>query len=510
MASKQSMETALALEQTAVQVQRLSAQQMTFVRVLEKSGDDLKSDIERELEENAALEKADAGADDVPAETADGDDAYEEDAGLQEDGVGPAPEEKNDLWDNFGSDDDDAYYSDYAPEEQGTGYQLREQESFMDELLAQADELDLNDTEHQVMEFLIGSLDNDGLLRDPNNNGAPLESWKVAQLLSINNNVDVDEETVERMVRKLQTFEPVGVGGRSLQECLLIQLRRKPRQTPEVQTAQRIVERYYDDFRNKRMDRLKQACNLDEEGLQRVWEVLTHLNPQPGRSLNETAVAVAPPKLPDFIVRANDKGGFDVELTRGDVPTLYVSPAYKASLQELKGNRKELTQEQKNQKELIESGINRAMMYINALQQRQDTLLKTMRTIVMLQPAYFETGDREQLVPMKLEDVARITLMDVSTVSRATKDKYADTDFGLVALKSLFTQSVKTASGEELSRDKVKNRIQELIDGEDKRHPLSDIELTALLNKEGLAVARRTVVKYRMRMNIPTARLRRQ
>jgi RNA polymerase sigma-54 factor len=276
-----------------------------------------------------------------------------------------------------------------------------------------------------------------------------------------------------------------------------------------VKTAIRIIEHHFDDFINKRYDKLRQRYHLQPEQFEAVLHILRRLNPRPGTGINDTA-GDAQGIIPDFSVTQEDDGHFEVVLNQGEVPALRISRSFSELLAEFENNKKNLSSEKKNTALYVKQKVESAKNFIKAIEQRRDTLLRTMTAIVNLQREFFEDGDSVMLKPMILEDVARETGLDKSTISRVTKNKYVQTEFGIFPLKFFFNERFITKDGEELAKMKIMNKLQEIIDGEDKRHPYSDDEITDLLNEAGLSVARRTVAKYRVKMKIPVARLRKQ
>jgi RNA polymerase sigma-54 factor len=354
----------------------------------------------------------------------------------------------------------------------------------------------LDDREKQLARHLIGMLDEDGYLR------RPLKS--VAYDLAFLNQMQTNEEELEVILNIIQQLDPPGVGARSLEECLLIQLRRQP-QEKDVQIAERIISDYMDDLAKKHYERLMKSLKIDRDKLKDVIEVITRLNPRPGDTqLNHKTQYI----IPDFTVTYSD-GDLQVTLNSRNAPELRVSRDYQETL---KGYQESNTKNKslKNQVQFIKQKLDSAKWFIDAIKQRQNTLLHTMRAIVEYQRDFFLTGDIEKLQPMILKDIADKIGMDISTISRVANSKYVQTDFGIFSLKEFFSEGIQTESGEEVSNKEVKKILKDYIENENKRRPLTDEKLTDLLNEKGYNIARRTVAKYREQMNIPVARLRKE
>ena len=488
--------------QKQVQVQNLTPQQLLLVKLTEMSVNELEERVEKELLENSALEESNV--------TDTEDKATEEDTNV-------IFSEEKDEEDMSGRDSEyDERRNDYATEDDTPDYLLQSaynseepayvsfgmQESFYENLKNQIGEHDVTDRQREILEYLIGSLDSDGLLRKS------LDS--IYYELAINEGIDTSVEELKEVLTILQSFEPVGIAATSLQECLAIQLRHIEKPSENVIIAQRIVDKHFDDFINKRYDRLRQLCRLDNVQFDEVLHILQHLNPRPGSGLSDTTGDNNQTVIPDFTVRQDENGSFEILLNQGEVPVLHVSSSYKESLAEYEQNKKNMSRQQKDTALYLRQKIEAAQNFINAIAQRQDTMMRTMKAIVNLQRAFFEEGDSSLLQPMILEDVAKATGLDKSTISRVTKSKYVQTDFGIFPLKFFFNEKFTTSGGENLSKMQIKGKLREIIEAENKKKPLSDDDIADMLNQAGFPVARRTVAKYREKMNIPVARLRRQ
>ena len=491
--------------QKQVQVQTLTPQQLLLVKLTEMPVNELEMRVEKEMLENSALEE---GAPEQMGDSSPEEDAYSEDyAGGDDDGMeetDSGSSEYDERRNDYASDDDTPDYllqSSYGKEEP-VYVSFGEQESFYESLRLQIGEHDVTDRQRELLEYLIGSLDSDGLLR------RSLDS--ICYDLAINENIDVTPEELGDVLAILQSFDPVGIAATSLQECLLIQLRHVSKPSADVQTALNIVEKHFDDFINKRYDKLRQLYRMDAERFNGVLRVLQHLNPRPGSGLSDTIGDSSQVVVPDFTVRQEEDGHFEISLNQGEVPVLHISHSYRESLAEYERNRKNLSRQQKETALYLRQKVDAAQSFISAIMQRRETLMQTMTAIVGLQKTFFEEGDDTLLKPMILEDVAQATGLDKSTISRVTKNKYVQTDYGVFPLKIFYNEKFVASNGENLSKMQIKNKLMEIIDGEDKHNPYSDDEIAELLNKAGFPVARRTIAKYRVKMNIPVARLRRQ
>lgn len=372
------------------------------------------------------------------------------------------------------------------------------QQSFFENLQQQLDLLALSDKDFLIGQQIIGSLDDDGYLRRP-----------VSSLiddLAFSQNVIAEEHEVEDMLKVIQEFDPPGIGARNLQECLLIQLRKKDQDNPIIKRAITIVEDHLDEFTKKHYDKLERSLNISSEELKEVVNEILKLNPKPGDS--GAAAGKQLHIIPDFHITNND-GVLHLTLNARNAPELRVSRSY----QEMFEHYDKAAQKDKKMKEAVQfvkQKLDSAKWFIDAIKQRQQTLLKTMNAIMNYQYEYFLTADERKLKPMILKDIADRIDMDISTVSRVANSKYVQTEFGTFLLKSFFSEAIQTDSGEEVSNKEVKKILEECISNENKRKPLADEKLTEILKEKGYTIARRTVAKYREAMGIPVARLRKQ
>jgi len=370
--------------------------------------------------------------------------------------------------------------------------------------------LDLADHEYKIAEQIVGSLDDDGYLR------RALQS--IADDLAFKQSMWVEEKEIEALLLKVQQFDPPGIGARNLQECLLIQLRRKQAELREEalqdpasdeirKLAIIVIEKHFEEFTRKHYDKIQKSLHLEESQIKEVLHQIISLNPKPGAETGHMSEADKY-IIPDFTVLINN-GHLELTLNSRNAPPLVISDDYKLMLKEYERSNKQ----DKSQKEavfFIKQKIDSAKWFIEMIQQRQQTLLHTMKSILVHQEAFFMTGDTTKLKPMILKDIAEKTSLDVSTVSRVANSKYVQTEFGTFLLKYFFSESLTTDSGEEVSTKEVKAILEELLESEDKHKPFSDDELTEQLQEKGYNIARRTVAKYREQLNVPVARLRKE
>lgn len=493
-------------EQKLAQQQRLTQQQMLQVRLLEMPLTELEESVTAELDDNPALESA--VADDVlgtDSEPTDGDsDTTEDDFDANTE-----REERKDALDealsNMTMDDDmpetatrrsqDTQAAEY--EEMTYGDTV----SFYDKLREQIAEVELTAKQREIMEYLIGSLDADGLLRK--------DLGDIVDELAIYHGVETDEQELTDVLTTLQTFDPAGIGARTLRECLLIQVhRQKP--TADRDLMERVLTKSFDDFMGKRWNKLFTALAVDRDTAMRVLQALLRLNPKPGAALGETQGRNTAQITPDFIVDTADDGTISFTINSGNIPELYVSPSFSDMIKAYQSNKQGMNRQAKEALLYAKEKVERAQGYINAVKQRQRTMYVTMKAIIDLQRDFFRDGDETELKPMILKDIADRTGLDISTVSRVSNMKYAQTRWGTFRLRHFFSDAIKTQDGEELSSRRVKAMLKDIIDKEDKSNPWSDDALKDKMQAAGFAVARRTVAKYREQMGIPVARLRRE
>ncbi|GAA0532019.1 RNA polymerase factor sigma-54 [Chitinophaga japonensis] len=502
------------LKQTQQQklLQKLSPQQIQLMKLLQVPTANLEERIKEELEENPALEygEEDTHEDDPNKETQEEllPPASEDGEAGEEDEFEPDGSENE--YDNIDiseyvneGDDDIADYrlrdDNYPDPEENKVIPVRVETSFHEHLLSQLGMLELDDRQQRIAEQIIGSIDDDGYLRR--------EVSAIVDDLSFSQNVSTEEDEIRQLIKRIQEFDPPGVCCSDLKECLLLQLKRKPQDDPGVQTAYQILDVYFDEFTKKHYEKIQKGLNLTDEGLKEAINQIIRLTPKPGgnyATINKAESYV----VPDFFV-FNNAGKLELTLNSKNAPDLRISEGYREMLKEYdRGDKKD-----KRQKEavlFIKQKIDAAKWFIDAIKQRQHTLLSTMESIMDYQREFFLTGDETTMKPMILKDIADITQLDISTVSRVANSKYVQTEFGTFKLKFFFSESLSTDSGEEVSTREVKKILSDLIEGENKRKPLSDENLTKMLQDKGYNIARRTVAKYREQLNIPVARLRKE
>ena len=358
----------------------------------------------------------------------------------------------------------------------------------------------LTPEEKQLGEYLIGSLDDDGLLRKS------IDS--IIDELAIYQGISTTPEEVEHVLSVIQDFDPAGIGARNLQECLLLQIRRKE-DSPLKQIEYNIIDKCCDDFTKKNKDRILQRLNITEKQYNDAVAELVKLNPRPGSSMGEAIGKNLQQIIPDFIVETEDDGTISLSLNNHNVPELRLSREFTDMLDEHTRNKANQSKESKDALLFLKQKVDAAQNFINAVKQRQQTLMSTMQAIIDLQRPFFQEGDESLLRPMILKDVAERTHLDISTISRVSNSKYVQTNFGIYPLKFFFSDGYTTENGEELSIREIKRILKECVDHEDKNAPYTDDELANILKDKGYPIARRTVAKYRQQLNIPVARLRR-
>lgn len=485
------------------QLQSISALQLLQTQLVELPLQQMVDRIETELHDNPALEKS--IADDEPvvdwASTAADNDNDSEDFDAQRE-----REERSDALDaaleNIGRDDEDlpVYQGGKDWNEDHEQMVFGEERSFHDMLMEQVGELELGEDDRYVVEYIIQSLDDDGLLRTPLSD--------ICEQLAIYYNVDIAPAEAERLLFLLQQMDPAGIGARSLQECLMLQIAR--RKDSELKTLmERVVVEFFDDFTKKHWGRIQQQLSLNDNQAEALFSELRRLNPKPGAAMGETQGRSIHQITPDFIVDTYDDGSVSFSLNSSDMPRLEISQSFAELLKDFQKNKEHMSRQQKEALLYTRQKVEAAQNFIEALQMRQQTLTKTMKAIIQLQKPFFQEGDEELLRPMILKDVAELTHLDISTVSRVSNSKYVQTRWGTFPLKYFFSDSYVTQSGEELSTRTIKVALRSLIEGEDKRTPLNDDALREALEQQGFPIARRTVTKYREQMGFPVARLRR-
>lgn len=485
------------LEQTQAQqqVQTLSPQQILAVKLLELPTVELEERIHAELLDNPALEegKEPSGEAEEQDDYLNGEDESRDSDSLEDLSLG-----------DYRTEDD---IPDYKLQENNRSKGETAEEipfsdsiSFYETLKEQLDMQHLTPEEKQLGEYLIGSLDDDGMLRK--------STEALLDELAIYQGVYTTAEELEHVLSIIQDFDPAGIGARDLQECLLLQIKRKEN-TPLKQVELDIISKCCDEFTKKNKERIIQKLGISEETYQAAVAELTKLNPRPGSSLGEVIGKNMQQIIPDFIVDTEEDGTISLSLNNRNVPELRLSREFSEMLDEHTRNKANQSKESKDAMMFLKQKVDAAQGFINAVKQRQQTLLSTMQAIIDLQRPFFQEGDESLLRPMILKDVAERAQLDISTVSRVSNSKYVQTNFGIYSLKFFFSDGYTTESGEELSVREIKRILKECVDQEDKQKPYTDDELADILKEKGYPIARRTVAKYRQQLNIPVARLRR-
>ena len=476
-------------------LQKLSPQQIQMIKLLEVPTLQIEQRIKKELEENPALEEGNE-EEEIPDENSINEEFEEED---------------NDK------DQEEFTLDDYIEEDEIPDYRLqannysRDDEkraeipfsagsSFHENLESQFGLRDLTDKQKILGEYIIGNIDEDGYLRR--------ELSSIIDDLAFLQNVTATEEELEEVLKIIQDLEPAGVGARSLKESLLLQLEKKDRSQKSINLAYSVLDQHFDEFSKRHYDKMIAKMGLSQEDLKAAVDEILKLNPKPGGIYSDPFSKVSQPIIPDFILEHSEEG-FDLHLNSRNLPELRLSSAYSKMLQAYSKD-KNTKKEMKDTILFVKQKIESAKWFIDAIKQRQNTLLLTMNAILEYQKEYFIDGDETKLRPMILKDVAEMTGLDISTVSRVANSKYIQTHFGILPLKFFFSEGLQTDTGEEVSTREIKRILQDCIDNEEKRRPLTDERLTEILQEKGYQIARRTVAKYREQLNIPVARLRKE
>jgi RNA polymerase sigma-54 factor len=402
----------------------------------------------------------------------------------------------------IGRDDEDlpVYHGGIDVAEEREEMVYGETTSFYDQLKEQVGETNLTERQRDIIEYLIGSLDDDGLLRKSLD--------VISDELAIYHNLDTTPQEIEEVLTILKDFDPAGIGAQSLQECLLIQISRREKSIVKT-LMKKVIADYFEEFTKKHWDKIQQALDLTDMQAKALFDELRKLNPRPGASMGETVGRSLQQITPDFIVDTQDDGTITFTLNNGEIPELKVSQSFVDSMKEYQENKDHLSRQTKEALLYIKKKVDAAQGFIEAIKARRHTLAVTMQAIITLQRQFFLDGDEASLRPMILKDVAEYTGLDLSTISRVSNSKYAQTRWGTFPLRHFFSDSYVTESGEELSTRQIKAALRDIIEAEDPKSPLSDDALREELTKKGFPIARRTVAKYREQLGIPIARLRR-
>lgn len=494
-------------EQKQQQVQRLSQQQMLQVKLLEMPLTELEESVNAELDDNPALEKGqDEGEYNERNENSEQEE-YDFDSQREN-------EERQDALDSalehMVSDDDLPTYSGQMQRDNAEYEEIvyGDSTSFIDKLNEQISERILTEREKTLLKYLIGSLDDDGLLRK--------ELDVIADELAIYQGIDLNEHEIEHILKLLQDFDPPGIGARSLQECLILQIERKVKEGEWDRNSNlykilfTIFNNYFEAFTKKHWDKIKNALELSDLQVKALQNEIRKLNPKPGASMGETLGRNVQQITPDFIIDTDENGNVSFTLNQGELPELRVSQSFNDMLEAFKENKEGMNRQQKEALLYAKGKIDKAQGFIEAIKQRRNTLYVTMKAIIEIQRKFFQEGNEADMKPMILKDIAEKTGLDISTISRVSNIKYAQTRWGTFPLRHFFTDSYTTDEGEEMSTRKIKIVLKEVIEQEDKSKPLSDDTLAKVMKEKGFPIARRTVAKYREQLNFPVARLRKE
>lgn len=485
-------------------LQKLSPQQIQFIKLLQLSTQDFEQRVEQEMIENPALENGkdadDADFNQTETENTKEDDFEDIDGEVEKEDVFDDGD-LFDLDDYMGGDSDgDGFhlYEESGSDDERKELPIASTSSFHEQLLEQIQASMHDEHEAVLAEQIIGSIEEDGYLRRP--------LGAIVNDLAFSMNVETTVEELEKVLHKIQSLEPAGIAARTLQECLLLQLKRKDKVLhPEVTLAIRIINDFFEDFTKKHYEKMLRQLKVKDEDFREAVTLITKLNPKPGDSGTNIKTQYI---VPDFIIIDTD-GKLEIVLNSRNAPDLRVSRTYLDTLKSYDRNQSN-NKQIKETVQFIKQKLDGAKWFIDSIKQRQNTLLLTMNAILKYQYDYFLTGDETKLKPMILKDIADEVGLDVSTVSRVANSKYVQTDFGIISLKFFFSEGITTDDGEEVSNREVKKILQDAIEGEDKNKPLPDERLMEILKEKGYNIARRTVAKYREQLNIPVARLRKQ
>ena len=464
--------------QVQKQQQTLSPQQIQTIKLLELPAMQLEQRFKQEVEENIVLEE-----DSAPEEELD---------------------QKISVDDYIREDDTPGYkarVNNYSKDEPQRPVNITEGLSMQEYLTEQLGYRNLSDRDMRIATFLVGSIDSDGYLRR--------DLASISDDIAFSLGIETTVAELERLLGVIQQLEPAGIGARNLRECLLLQMDERRMDTPARRLAREILESHFDEFVKKHYEKLMARLGVGEEEFREAIEEIRRLSPKPGNLYSEGGVDAAPYIVPDFKLDYHD-GQFDLTLNSSRIPEVKINRRYVDMMRDMVSADGTVPEKNREAVQFVKSKIDSAKWFIAAIKQRHDTLMRTMQEILNFQKEYFRDGDRSKLRPMILKDIADRTGLDVSTISRVVNSKYVQTHFGIILLKSLFSEAMQTESGEMVSSYEIKNILQSCVDEEDKRHPLTDETLMNILKAKGYCIARRTVAKYREMLGIPVARLRKQ
>ena len=459
--------------------QKLSPQQIQMIKLLELPTVQLEQRIKQEIEENIVLEEDERPEDEEQPRQISVEEYLRED---------DTPSYKSRI-------------NNYSRDDKQRPVYLSGGRSLQEYLVEQLGYRNLSEREMRLAVYIVGSIDEDGYLRR--------DLVSISDDIAFSLGIECDERELERLLGIIHELEPAGVGARNLRECLLLQMGQLSIDTRARRLARKIVTDYFDEFVKKHYEKLMSRLQVNEDDFRDALAEIKRLSPKPGNLYSEGGTDTTPYIIPDFILDCHE-GRFDLNLNSYNVPELRINRRYMDIIRDMVKSDGSIKNEDREAVQFVKSKIDSAKWFISAIKQRHDTLMRTMQEILDYQREYFKDGDKSKLRPMILKDIADRTGLDVSTISRVVNSKYVQTSFGIILLKSLFSEAMQTESGEEVSSYEIKNILQQCIDDEDKRHPLTDETLMDILNSKGYRIARRTVAKYREMLNIPVARLRKQ
>jgi RNA polymerase sigma-54 factor len=470
--------------------QKLSPLQIQVIKLLEVPAFELEQRIKKELEENPVLEEGSDEEFSVKEE-----DPYEE-KGVDDDFS---------LDEYVNRDDIPAYKlrtRNYSNDDQKTEIPFSVGITFHEFLTNQLGELELDERQEKLAEYIIGNIDDDGYIR------RSVEA--MADDLAFIQGLDVSDDELLKLLKKIQRFDPPGVGARDLQECLILQIRRKDRSRDEILRAEEIVDEHFEAFTKKHYDKISKKTGWSEEDFKQALDEIQKLNPKPGSSYANQQAKSVQQIIPDFILELTEDDKLLLSLNARNVPDLKVSRTYAEMMESFVAAKGKQTREQKDAVLFVKQKLDSAKWFIEAIKQRQNTLMVTMQAIIDYQEEYFMEGDETKLKPMHLKDIAAVTGYDISTISRVSNSKHIQTHFGIFSVKHFFSDAMQTDTGEEVSTKEIKTILSEALQAEDKRKPLTDDKLAKLLKDKGYLIARRTVAKYREQLGVSVARLRKE
>ncbi len=473
-------------------LQKLSPQQIQMIKLLEIPTMQLEQRIKKELEENPILEE---GMEDE-ADTRDEQDSQES--------INDNEQDEFSLDDYLNDEDIPSYKlasSNYSKDDRRDDIPFSTGATFSDYLASQLGMGSLTDKQQVLAKYILGNIDEDGYLRR--------ELDSIVDDIAFSQNLTATEEELLEILKIIQDFDPPGVGARNLQECLILQMANKDHNLREIELAEEILKDYFEEFTKKHYDKIIARLGISEEELKNALDEILKLNPKPGSSYSDPASKTSYHIIPDFILENKD-GELQLSLNSKNIPDLRVNREYSEMLKSYHSNKESFSKQQKEAVGFVKQKLDSAKWFIDAIRQRQNTLMLTMHAIINFQSKYFIDGDETFLRPMILKDIADVTGLDISTISRVANSKYIQTNFGIYPLKYFFSEGMQTENGEEVSTREIKSILKECIENENKRKPLTDDKLAAILNNKGYHIARRTVAKYREQLNIPVARMRKE